>query len=451
MPILPETIMPLVRPFRPLFHPSTWEKGQTLLSGSILAVGKRTVTSALRVMGLSQERQFAKYHHVLNRATWSPYQAALILLRLLLAYLDTGEGPLVFGLDETIERRWGAQISARGIYRDAVRSSKSHFVKTSGLRWLCVMWLSAIPWAQRVWALPVLTLLAPSEGYYETRVRSHKKLTDWARQVIKQLRRWLPRRQLVVVADYSYAALDLLHACQQLAQPVAMVTRLRLDAALYDPAPPYPGVGRPAKKGARRPTLERVLDNAQTVWDTIRVPWYDGQVRTLEIVSDTAVWYHSGKPVVPLRWVLVRDPQGTYEPVGLLSTDPDLAPSQIVSWFVHRWRLEVTFEEVRTHLGVETQRQWSDKAIARTTPLLLGLFSWITLAAHLLVQDQHVTVRTAAWYAKGRPTFSDAISWVRYRLWLPLPTFSMSPVSGDILKVPRPLFDRLVDTVCYAA
>jgi hypothetical protein len=442
--------MTLLSPFRPLLHRSSWSKAQILFIGAILATGKRTVTAALRVMGLSDESGFAKYHQVLNRAVWSPYRAAEVLLALLLLYLDKGEGPLLFGIDETIERRWGPKISARGIYRDAVRSSQSHFVKTSGLRWLSLMWLTAIPWAQRLWALPFLTVLAPSEGYYDQSVRQHKKLTDWARQMIFQLRRWLPHRSLVVVADYSFAALELLHACQKLVNPVTIITRLRLDAALYEPAPPYPGTGRPAKKGKRLPTLEAVLNSAQTVWQRVTVTWYDNRPRTMEIASDTAVWYHSGKPPVPIRWLLVRDPQGDYETIALLSTDLDLCPEQILNWFVPRWQVEVTFEEVRAHLGVETQRQWSDKAIARTTPMLLGLFSWVTLAAHCLVQQRPLSVRQAAWYVKVRPTFSDAISWVRQELWFPLETFSMSPREPDMVKIPRSLLDRLVDTVCYA-
>ena len=185
----------------PLFRPQTWSKAQLLLAGAVLSPGKRTITAALRVLGLSQEAGFAKYHHVLNRARWSPRELSKLLLFLLLHHLDTGQGPLVFGIDETLERRWGRKISARGIYRDAVRSSASHLVKASGLRWVSLMWLSFIPWSQRVWALPVLTALAPSERYYQRQGRRPKKLTDWARQIILQLRRWLPDRPLVLVAD----------------------------------------------------------------------------------------------------------------------------------------------------------------------------------------------------------------------------------------------------------
>lgn len=449
---LPKPIMTLLTPFRPIFHQATWRKGQILFIGAILATGKRTVTAALRVMGLSDESGFSKYHQVLNRAVWSPHRAAEMLLALLMYYLDQGEGALVFGIDETIERRWGAKISARAIYRDAVRSSKSHFVKTSGLRWVSLMWLTTIPWAGRIWALPFLTVLAPSERYYEQSVRAHKKLTDWARQMVFQLRRWIPHRPLVVVADYSYAVLEFLYACQSLVQPVTIITRLRLDAALYAPAPKPKKrkVGRPRKKGKRRPTLESVLRHTQTCWQTVTVTWYDRRPRVLEVTSDTAVWYHSGKPPVPIRWVLVRDPKGEYETIALLSTDLTLSPKQIINWFVPRWQVEVTFEEVRAHLGVETQRQWSDKAIARTTPILLGLFSWITLAAHLLLQERPLSVRQAAWYVKVRPTFSDAISWVRQELWFPVAIFSMSPQEPDVVKIPRSLLDRLVDTVSYA-
>lgn len=452
MPVLPEPIMTLLIPFKPLFRQPTWTKAQILFIGAILATGKRTVTAALRVMGLSDEPHFSKYHQVLNRAVWSPIRLSEMLLALLMKYLDSDETtPLVFGIDETIERRWGPKIAKRGIYRDGVRSSKSHFVKTSGLRWLSLMWLTKIPWAKRIWALPFLTVLAPSERYHEHAGRQHKKITDWARQMIFQLRRWLPHRALAVVADYSYAVLEFLHACQTMVDPVTVITRLRLDAALYEPAPPPSGkAGRPRKKGKRLPTLQTILDDRHTTWQAIEVCWYDGQTKWLEITSQTAVWYHSGMPPVPIRWVLIRDPQGKYETIALLSTSLELAPLQILNWFVQRWQVEVTFEEVRAHLGVETQRQWSDKAIERTTPLLLGLFSWITLAAHLLAERAQLSVRQAAWYVKELPTFSDALSAVRHQLWFPAAIFSMSAAEPDIVKIPRSLFDRLVDTVCFS-
>ncbi len=215
---LPNAILPILQPFSTLFQQRTWMKVQVLLVGAILAPRKRTIASALRVMGLSNDSGFAKYRHVLNRAVFSPLQLSRVLLSLLIRYLAQDDEPLAFGIDETIERRRGSRISANGIYRDAARSSDSHLVKARGLRWISLMWLAAIPWAHRTWAhrtwaLPVLNALAPSERYHQKIGKRHKKITDWARQMILQLRLWLPNRSVVVVADSSYVALDPLHFC----------------------------------------------------------------------------------------------------------------------------------------------------------------------------------------------------------------------------------------------
>jgi hypothetical protein len=436
---------------RPHFSKGVWKLAMILLVGAILAPGKRTVTAILRIMGLSQERHFQNYHRVLNRAVWSNLRLSLVLLRLLInTFLPVG--PIVIGIDETIERRRGEKIKAKGIYRDPVRSSKSHFVKASGLRWISMMLLVKVPWAKRIWSLPFLTALAPSERYYESSPRRHKKLTDWARQMGMQVRRWLPNQKLILVADSSYAALELLHSLLSLPKPIYMVTQLRLDAALYKPAPPSKSgtIGRPRKKGKRLPKLNQVLISKQTVWETIRVDnWYGQGPTQVEITSNTAVWYHSGMPAVPLRWVLIRDPNDKFETRALLCTDQSATPLQILQWFVQRWQLEVTFQEVRTHLGVETQRQWSDKAIARTTPILMGLFSWVTLLAHQSQLEGKMPIRQAAWYVKTTPTFSDAIALVRRRIWEHW-GFCMSSFFPDIQKTHEILLKRLFEAVCYS-
>jgi len=448
---LPDAYSTLIWRFARVFSARVWRHAQVLLVGAILAPGKRTVTSALRVMGLSDEEHFQNYHRVLSRAVWSNVEVSRVLLMLLLD-IFVPQGPVVMGIDETIERRRGAKIKAKGIYRDPVRSSRSHFVKASGLRWLSVMLLVPIPWAKRVWALPFLTALAPSERYYEGKPRGHKKLTDWARQMLLQVRRWLPERTLVVVADSSYAAILLLERLRRLPNPICMVTRLRLDAALYKPAPPRkPGTpGRPRLKGARLPKLEQALQDPQTTWKKVTIrDWYGEKQRQVEIASRTAVWYHPGKPPLPIRWVLIRDPKGEFRSQALLCTDPHVDAVQIVKWFVMRWQLEVTFQEVRAHLGVETQRQWSDWAIARTTPALLGLFSLVTLLAHRSTRRGKLPIRQAAWYAKPLPTFSDALAVVRHQLWQAL-SFHTSVPEADMQKVPRVLLERFTDALCYA-
>jgi hypothetical protein len=361
-------------------------------------------------------------------------------------------GPVVIGIDDTIERRWGAKIKARGIYRDPVRSSKGHFVKTSGLRWLSLMVVVPIRWSGRHWALPFLTVLAPSARWSETHRKRHKTLTDWARQAILQTRRWLPDRQLVFVADSGFAALELLAAVRR---HVCVITRLRLDAALYQPAPRRRKGqrGRTPLKGRRLPTLKTVLASKKTAWTTVVVAqWYNAQQRKLLTATGTAVWYHAGIPPVPIRWVLVRDPTGEHEPAAFLSTDLDTTPAMILGWFVSRWRVETTFQEVRTHLGVETQRQWSDRAILRTTPALLALFSLITIWADALDRDGAAALRPAAtiWYRKQQPTFSDAIAAVRRVLWLP-PHLSTSRQSGETAEIPVALLNRAFQTLCLAA
>lgn len=449
MPTLPSEFVPIIVAFAPLFFHRVWRRAQVLFLGAILAPGRRTVTSALRVMGLSTERRFQNYHRVLNRAVWSCHRASFILLRLLLTAFAPS-GPIVLGLDDTIERRWGAKITARGIYRDPVRSSDSHFVKTSGLRWLSLMLLTPIPWAGRAWALPFLTALAPSERYWQQRHRRPKLLTDWARQLVLQAQRWLPTRSLVVVADGAFAALDLL--ARLAARPITCVTRLRLDARLFCPAPPRQrgARGRPRLVGKRLPSLSQVLAHRGTVWQRLTLHhWYSEGQREVEITSGTAVWYHGGLPPLAIRWVLVRDPAGKFETRALLCTDLQQSPQQILEWFLLRWQVEVTFQEVRAHLGVESQRQWSDLAIARTTPVLLGLFSIVTLLAHRLARRGTLPVRQAAWYKKLQPTFSDAIAVVRQRLWCRT-SFFISRSQRDTIKIPRALFAGLSQAACYA-
>lgn len=447
---LPVELLKLIKEFGDLFTKRVEEQARVLLIGAILATGKRTVTACLRVMGLSEEKQFQKYHRVLNRVRWSVIKGSRVLISLLIkVFVPTGE--IICGLDDTIERRWGKKIKARGIYRDPVRSTEAHLVKASGLRWMCCMLLAEVGWAGSVWGLPFLTVLCPSERFYESRKRKHQTMIDRAWQMIQMVGRWLPNRAVVFVADGSFAVLDLLSKIRDLPN-ISLITRLRMDAELWDPAPPrQPKVGRPRVKGGRRPSPQQRLNDPETTWTELEIGnWYGGARRRVEVYTEVCVWYKGGYTPVRIRWVLIRDPQGEFRPQALLSTNVNHSASQILSWFVRRWRMEVTFEEARAHLGVETQRQWNDLAIARSTPILFGLFSIITLMADCLIKCQVTPVRTAAWYQKRLPTFADAIAIVRRCLWSNC-YFSTSYVDSDILKIPRSLFDRLSEAACYAA
>jgi hypothetical protein len=447
---LPARFAGIIIAFAPLFVQRSWKHAQVLLIGALLTPGQRTVASLLRIAGLSRERHFVNYHRILSRAAWSPRAGARILLGLLVDAFAPN-GPIVMAIDDTIERRRGRRIKAKGIYRDPVRSSDAHFVKTSGLRWMSLMLLAPIPWAQRIWALPVLTALAPSERFCRERGRRHKTLIDWGRQLALQARRWLPERDLILVTDTGFSALQFLSAMRRAG--ITTITRLRLDAALYEPAPVrLPGtMGRPRRKGARLPTLSEVLATKSTRWQTVHVPgWYGAGERTIEIASATAVWQHAGLPVVPIRWVLIRDPLNRFAPQALLCTDPARDPARIVGWFVRRWQVEVTFQEARAHLGVETQRQWSDRAIARTTPCLLALFSIVTLLAAQLTARERRQVAETAWYHKRQPTFSDALAAVRRAIWREQ-AFVTSRRRSNSAKVRAALPDAWAYTLCHAA
>ncbi len=286
-PTVPTILLSWLAAFQPCFTAPVWNRILVLVGGTVLAPGKRTVTQALRVMGLADKPGFSRYHEVLNRARWDARDVARRLLLDLLAVLSPS-GEVVIGVDDTIERRWGGKIKARGIYRDAVRSSHGHFVKTSGLRWLSLAVIVPVPFAGRRWALPFLTVLAPSARWSEAQGRRHKALTDWAKQAILQTKRWLPDRRVVVVADSGFSALELIAAVRR---HVCLITRLRLDASLFEPvAKRQKGqMGRPALKGKRRPKLGAVLADPKAVWTSVMLTeWYGGQTRKLEYISGTA-------------------------------------------------------------------------------------------------------------------------------------------------------------------
>src|SRR5918912_2699492 len=411
---VPQVVAEWMRPFTLCFTAAVWRHVLVLVAGTLLVPGRRTVTAALRVMGLGHTSSFALYHRVLSTGRWSSRAVAHRLLLLFVAAF-VPQGPVVIAIDDTIERRWGAKIKARGIYRDPVRSSHGHFVKASGLRWLCAMLLAPVPWAGCVWGLPFLTVLAPSGRYAAERGLRHKKLTDWGRQALLQVARWLPGRRVVAVADGGFSAIALL---RDLAPHLTVVTRLRLDACLCAPPPPRRPKrrGRPPVKGARLPSLAERLRDRRTPWRRVVVDgWYGRTTRRLDIASGTALWSHPGMRVA-IRWVLVRDPSGEKEPQAFLCTDLRADPADILRWFARRWRTETTFEEARRHLGMETQRQWSDLAILRTAPALLALFSLVTLWANQLAAERGPVLECVRWYPKPLPTFSDALALVRRQL-----------------------------------
>lgn len=420
---LPARFRQTISTFSFAFRKDVWPKVVVLLIGGIICPGSRTVCNVLRSVGLQMSKNFPKYHRVLSTDKWSAERLSRKLLDLLLsAFLGANEA-IVFGLDDTIERRWGPKISKRAIYRDPVRSSKSHFVKCSGLRWLSLMLLTPLPWLAKgvTWALPVLAVICPSERYYTDRKLRIKKLTDWAAQMLCWIERRCRKlgRSIYLVGDGSFATLELFMLAQQLS--VGMIARLKMNARLYElPLTNYPTSKRGPKPpvGQRLASMEQIMDDPQTQWTQVEFSeWYGQKKKAMKLTSGVAIWRKNNSLLVKIRWVLILDPDGQLKPTLLGCTDWELMPSKIVIFFVRRWRVEVTFEEVRRHLGVETQRQWSDMAIERTTPSLMALFSITCLLAHQLHQHQDLHPQQTAWYKKQDLTFSDVLAAVRMEIW----------------------------------
>lgn len=412
---LSKHILSVTIPFSKLFSSCIWPTVRSFLFGAILCRGKRTVTAILRSIGLSQEKGFSKYHRILNRLNWSPRKGAAILFKMLLKFL--GEERPVLLIDETLERRKGKKIGAKGFYRDAVRSSQSQLVKTSGLKWLVMALSVRFKFAKRAFALPFFSVLQPSKKSSKTQRKRHKTTMDWAIQMVKQIVRWVPNTPFILIGDGGFACVKLAWTC--LKMKIDLVSRLKMNARLYaSPSPRIPGKrGRKSTKGARLCSFKQMLENEDLPWQEAEISGYSCRKKKIRFLTDTCLWGTDGITPVSIRWVLIVDPEGKLDPLPLMCTDVDLSAIRIIELYIDRWGLEVTFEEVREFLGVETQRQWSEKAITRTTPILMTLYSMVCLIGHHMHEIKPLKSDSTAWYQKETLTFSDLLKAVRESLW----------------------------------
>ena len=415
MPFLSSHILTVLQPFSVLFSHPVWENAITLLLGTILCRGGRTVCAALRIMGLKWDTSFAKYHHVLNRVKWSPLQGSRILLKMFLSL--TRSGPLVMFIDETLERRRGPKIKAKGYYRDAVRSSKSTIVKASGLKWLVLSIRWKFSFSLRYFALPFMSVLQPSSRADQNANRRHKTTIEWTIQMLKQVVRWVGSGPLTLVGDGGFASGALAWACLKLG--VSLVSRLKVNARLYDfvSSEDQKKRGRKRTKGNKLLNFKEMLKIPDLNWEEAVISCYGNKNKRFRYISNTSLWGVDGFQPVPIRWVLIIDPEYEFDPIPLMCTDVMMSAKRIIELYIQRWNLEVTFREVREHLGVETQRQWSDKAIARTTPILLGLYTIICLIANRIQESEEIRVEKTAWYEKTDATFSNLLKIARRKIW----------------------------------
>ena len=445
-----EDIINVLEQFAPVFSARVWQNALILLIGAILCRKERTVAGILRVMGLGNDPHFVNYHRVLSKARWSGLQAAKILLGLLVVLVPVN-CPIIIGIDDTIERRKGKKIKAKGRYRDPVRSIHKHVIHCFGLKWLSMMLIVPVPWSERHWALPFLTVLTPSEKANAHENRRHKTTIDWTIQMIKQVSRWLTDRSIILIGDGSFACIRLAHTCIQLGK-VTLISRLRLDARLFGfPGPEVPGKRGPKpQKGERLPKLKDLVDDPEQEWQETHVKWYGGVMKCVCFLTGVCLWHTPGQKPVLIRWVLVVDPDEKCKPEAFFSTDTQLTPVQIVEYFVLRWSVEVTFQESRRHLGVETQRQWTEKAIARSTPALMSLGTSVCLMAlRLISTGKELIPQTTAWYQKQEVTFSDVLAFVRQHIWVH--KYNKSADSAGYVLFPAQEWEALLDLLADAA
>lgn len=416
---LPHQILNVLAIFSPLFSKPVFKNVVFLFVGHILTKGRRTIADILRTLNLQNLKNFSKFHWVLSHAKWSALKASGILFTEIINIFCPEE--IIITIDTHVERRKGEKIKGLGRQRDAVRSTRNRKVLTIGLLWLVASVSVKLPGCLTSWALPFFSQLIPPKRPLSSSRNKHdligknkrKTLTEWTIQLIKVIRKWLKSSiRFVIVADKAFACHKIAHTCANMGG--ALVSRMRMDARIFN-FPEQKKKGRSLLVGKRCPLFSDYLKDSNIPWEEKEVNWYGGKTKKLLIYTGINLWYAYGIPPLPIRWVLIKDPNGETEPVVLFSTNTGHSAEKIIEIFVSRWPIEVTFEESRRHLGIETQRQWSDKAIERTTPCIFASFSITVLTAIKLSQEKDCKIlpQKTRWYRKNHVTFSDVLSYVR--------------------------------------
>ena len=404
----------LLAQFSPLFTKPTFITFVTLVKGAILAPGYRTTTGMIRAAGGLAEKHYTTYHRFWSEARWNHWLAFRLLAKLVLAIVP-GEVKLL--VDDTVVRRWGRKVWGRGRHRDPVLSSRGYTVICSGHRWVTLAVAVKLPFTSRYWALPVGALLHRRKALCEKTNDRHRKPEELAKILVYKLLRYFPERRFVLIGDGGYRSADFALWCEKVG--CELVSRINRNGVLYDDPKPHPHgrAGRPRKKGEVQPNFkERVLAAKPRDWQQGQVVWYQGVKKTVKWLSGTGLRYKVGLPTIRIRWVIVLDPEtGEWDP--FYSTRIDRSAVSIIESYVLRWSLEVTFQEAREHLGLESARNWAKMSVTRTVPCLLGLFTLISLYFRRLCQTAPPKPRGADWYQKQELTFSDALIAIRKNLW----------------------------------
>jgi hypothetical protein len=446
--ILPPDAAPLLAALTPVFSQPTATRFATLLAATLLATGRRTVANLRRTLGNLAPGHVTSYQRVLSAARWSGLELGCALARLLLdRFVPTGPVHLVG--DDTVDGHPGAHVYGKARHRDPVRSSHSYTAWRYGHRWVVIAVLVRLPFATRPWALPVLVDLYRTPEVSRAEGRRHHTPAQLACRLLRLMLIRFPGRTFVFVGDSGYGTHEVARFCHRHRDRITLVSKCHPDVNLFHPPPPYTGKGRPRAKGGRllKPR-QAVAGLRPSSRSRLTVPWYGGGTRRVAVVTCTGHWFKAGHGLVPIRWVFVEDRTGTHRDEYFLTTDTTWSPAEVVAAYCGRWNLETTFQECRSHLGLETTRGWRRATVLRAAPCLLGLYSVVTvLFTSLPESDRTGAVR---WPGKVGVTFSDAVRSVRRWLWAK-GVFPQAGIDADLTKLPPSVRELLLSGLAPAA
>jgi hypothetical protein len=469
------------------FSAVTGERFLTLALGCILAMGRRTVIRILWTLGPLADAHPCCYHRFFSATRWSLFALAKVLAAMVLELVPAGQ-PVVLVGDDTVTRHRGKKVFGKGWHRDAVQSSQGHMQMMLGHKWVVLAANVKLPGCTRPWALPLLVALymvppkmsSTAEGQVRRQSKAgkksdkklsrsklptlrkrtkagvleprHKSPCLLLRQLLAILIHWFPDRQFILVGDGGFASHELAWFCHRHRRRVTLIARFCPDAALYALPSCQPKRGRRRTKGRRLPSPQDSVAAAGKLLEAT-VPWYAQTKRNVQILSACAAWYRcrgSGRgAVVPIRWVYGRETLKGDDGY-FYSTDPTLTAQQIITLFTSRWWIEVTFQEVRAHLGFHTPRQRCRRSVLRTGPCLLGLFTVVSLIFAQLGKKRSVKIHQFPCYAKSEPTFADALAAVRRVIWEKI-ILPRTQGGAIVAQMPRVIKNLLLDHLTAAA
>ncbi len=440
---VPHDFKPLLQSLVDTFRrPTTARRVILFFLAAILTTGDRTVSNVLRLLSLIEMVNPSTYHRLFSHRRWQSRPLAYVVARFVLDRFIPS-GPVKICGDETVDGHRGKKVYGKARHRDAVRSADSHTVFRYGHKWSVLAILVKLPYTNRPFALPVLVALYRSKQCNADEGRRHKTPVDLMCGLLATLMHWFPEREFVFSGDGGYGTHQMTRFAYRHRKRLTLVSKFSADASLFAPAPKRknPKVGRPRVKGEALPSPAEVVAKKKN-GKRMRVPWYGGGWRKVEVVTGKGHWYQSGKGAIGVLWVFVRDLSGTHRDEYFYTTDLSMSAKAVIEMYGGRWNIETTFQEMREHLGLETTRGWSRQTVLRMAPCLFCVYTLIVIFFDTMPwSNPHV--RLKHWVGKEQTTFSDMISSVRRYLWMEW-IFVRVPGGEVMQKLSKPI-QKLLD------